>query len=137
MELLVVIAIIGILAGGIVTVVDPLTRLQKARDAQRKSDLRQIQRALEIFHNDTNTYPSSLTFGASWTPYMGQVPEDPSTGRNYAYSRPDTQTYYLYASLERGDDAQACGGACPNVGALSCGAGLQCNYGATSTNTSP
>ena len=137
-ELLIVIAIIGILAAGILTVLNPLTQLQKARDAGRKSDLSQIQRALEIYYNDNNSYPAALTFGAPWTPYMVNVPQDPSADRTYAYALIDANTYRMYVSLERGgNDPQACTVIpCGNSTGLSCGS-EDCNYGATSTNTIP
>lgn len=56
-ELLVVIAIIGLLAT-IVTVSVNSARA-KSRDAKRKSELRQIQTALELYYDKYNTYPVS------------------------------------------------------------------------------
>ncbi|MBY0328718.1 type II secretion system GspH family protein [Patescibacteria group bacterium] len=55
MELLVVIAIIGILASVVLASLN--TARAKARDARRKSDLKQITIALELYKNDTGTYP--------------------------------------------------------------------------------
>ena len=51
-ELLVVVAIVGILASGLMAVINPAARIGQARDAQRKSDLHQIQTALEAYYND-------------------------------------------------------------------------------------
>lgn len=135
--MLIVIAVIGILASAIITVLNPISQLQKGRDARRKSDLAQIQKALELYYNDNETYPASLTFGASWLPYMPMVPQDPRTGRNYSYI-PSGQSYEMYASLERGaNDPQSCaptggnnGAPCPGGGAC----GLPCNYRVTSSN---
>ncbi len=59
-ELLVVIAIIGILAT--LAVISLNGARQKARDAKRVSDIRQIMAALELYNNDMGGYPSSLSF---------------------------------------------------------------------------
>src|SRR5438034_6926778 len=59
-ELLVVISVIGILAAGLLLLINPFAQFQKARDAQRKSDLGQIQKALELYSQDTGgNYPVS------------------------------------------------------------------------------
>jgi hypothetical protein len=77
---------------------------------------------------------------------MNLVPKDPITGVKYAYiSTNNLQSYYLYASLERGSsDAKACaaGGWCASIssGAQSlnpCGTGKICNYGVSSPDVSP
>lgn len=54
-ELLVVIAIIGILAS--VVVVNVGSGRVKARDAKRISDLKAIQTAVELYFDDTGSYP--------------------------------------------------------------------------------
>ena len=54
-ELLVVLSIIGVLAT-LITANLNATR-EKARDANRKSDLRNIQTALRLFYNDYKEYP--------------------------------------------------------------------------------
>jgi len=56
-ELLIVIAIIGILAGGVMFVLNPSAQMAKARDAIRKSDLRQISTALEVYYASHGSYP--------------------------------------------------------------------------------
>jgi prepilin-type N-terminal cleavage/methylation domain-containing protein len=61
-ELLVVIAIIGLLAT--LATVSFSGSTKKARDAKRKSDLIQVQKALELYYDDHNAYPS--TAGAWW-----------------------------------------------------------------------
>ena len=56
-ELLVVIAIIGVLA---TVVLGSLGNAKaKARDTRRMSDLKQMQIALEMYHNDYGTYPNT------------------------------------------------------------------------------
>lgn len=56
-ELLVVLAILGVLM--IVSLANFRTSQQKARDAQRKSDLHQITNALEAYMTDKGGYPSA------------------------------------------------------------------------------
>ena len=143
-------------------VINPLAQIQKAQDSKRKSDLSQIQKALETYYNDFGQYPgadtstsnyrikadatTTLDWGSTQWQYMGTLPKDPSTSKNYIYYSPSGgQSHYLYASLDRSGDAQACNGgaACANVPAppgspaASCGSGATCNYGISSPNVSP
>ncbi|MBU1110103.1 type II secretion system GspH family protein [Patescibacteria group bacterium] len=57
LELLVVIAVIGVLAALIFVLIDPGARMAQARDAQRKSDLRQIANALDAYFVENTGYP--------------------------------------------------------------------------------
>lgn len=112
-ELLVVIAIIGILASMALVALSG-TRA-KARDATRKSDLRQIKTALEIYYSDQNpnayyTSAAAVTvsdtiFGGSGQAYMKTIPNDPSTGRNYEYQSDGTD-YMLSCNLENDQDGE-------------------------------
>lgn len=121
-ELLIVIAIIGILSTLLMT--NFIGVRQRARDAQRKSDVRQMQSALELYRSDTGSYPvsdtnnrlnstacpTSSSFSYSGTVYMNTVPCDPlgSTaynGGNYYYTS-NGSTYTIYACLENTSDAQ-------------------------------
>lgn len=116
-ELLVVIAIIAF----VMTVMFPnfSGARQRARDTNRKSDLSQIQKALELYKLDQNppVYPTTGAFGSGlckqcWSSganctgnvYMKQVPCDPgSTGPTpYVYARnaSDTLKYTIVACLE-------------------------------------
>ncbi len=56
-ELLVVIAIIGVLASVVLVAINPLTQINRAHDAGRKSDLAEIKSALERYKVVTGTYP--------------------------------------------------------------------------------
>ncbi|MDD4412701.1 MAG: prepilin-type N-terminal cleavage/methylation domain-containing protein [Patescibacteria group bacterium] len=75
-ELLVVIVIIGILAT-LATVALSSAR-GKARDARRVSDVKQIMTALEMYYNDAQGYPASITPGSPIatgnTTFMAKVP---------------------------------------------------------------
>lgn len=114
-EILVVITIIAVmLAAGAVTY-SSVTK--KSRDAKRRSDMGQIQQALELFRSDTMEYPScggatlqdatclQAAVAANGTPfseYMNASPADPKTssGFMYYYYRPNPSTYYLTSFLE-------------------------------------
>ena len=58
-ELLVVMAIIGILA--VISLANFRTSQIKARDAERKNDLRQIANALEAYMSDHGSYPAAVS----------------------------------------------------------------------------
>jgi general secretion pathway protein G len=136
-ELLIVIALIAILATGVLALINPVGEMQKALDAKRKSDLAQLQRTLELYYHDYGQYPATLSFGSSWQPYSPKLPNDPDPSKNYAY-KSSGQTYYMYASLDRGaTDKQACnaGAVCINASGLNCG--KVCNYGVSSPNVTP
>ena len=143
-ELLVAVAILGILAT--VGLGAFFNSQVKGRDAQRKSDLGQIQRGLEMYLNDQGLYPpddslpgGGLPWGARWTDpggkgelYMKEVPKDPhSPNANYVYKADpvDSSWYRLYAKLENERDPQA-----EPVADTDCGGGDLCNYQVSSTN---
>lgn len=113
-ELLVVIAIIGILAAMVLVALGGAR--SKARDAQRKSDLRNIKAAVEIYYSDQkpNTYhvqaaaaaaTKTILFGADDDTYMKTLPADPSTGAGYQYAS-DGTNYGVAAHLENGNDGE-------------------------------
>jgi type II secretion system protein G len=102
-ELLVVIAIIGILSSVVLASLN--TARNKARDARRVSDIRQIQLALEVYYSDNNNYPTGLTVANLVTPgYLPVLPTDPVTGAGYSYaalgSGATCSSYHLGATLE-------------------------------------
>lgn len=144
-ELLVVIAIIGVLAG--ILFANFVGVRQRARDSQRKSDLRQIQSALELYRSDNGNYPSYIYLNAVSYPcptlmpfptgsnsapntyYMQKVPCDPNAptsggfGTNkadYSYTSAGT-TYSLKACIENLNDND------PNVSSST----NYCNAGGT------
>lgn len=123
-ELLIVIAIIGILATLISA--NYIGVRQRARDTSRKSDLRQLQSALELYKSDVGSYPngfsnksvtntascnnaSRVAFSYNTVNYMTKVPCDPLSsstfnGGNYYYTSPAGATYTLAACLENSND---------------------------------
>ena len=109
-ELLIVVAIIGVLAT--LLMANFVGVRQRARDAQRKADLKQMQSALEMFRSDQNSYPTSAQWPTCGNPlsvgsvvYMATVPCDPLSGWVYTYV-PSGSGYTIYACLENGGDAQ-------------------------------
>jgi len=155
-ELLVVVGILGILAAAMLAIINPIAQLQKSNDAHRKTDLESMQRALELYYQDTGSYPPSslntfyispggtaILWDSPWQPYIKKLPKDPVSTNKYVYYSTG-QAYYLYANLQRTNDPQACnsGGACQTTtgaggfpGAYACGG--VCNYGVSSPNVSP
>jgi len=103
-ELLVVIAIIGILAT--IVLVSLSGAREKARDAQRQSDMRQISLAMEMFYDDGQAYATSATMITSIGTYLPSVPTDPLNSGSHVYTwvsnADDDQRYCVYALLEGG-----------------------------------
>jgi len=108
-ELLVAISIIGVLSSFLL--VNFIGVRQRSRDGVRKSDLRQIQSALELYRADQGNYPSSLPgCGSSLITgeaiYMQKIPCDPSGGAAYTYSAPGNTSHSIIACLENENDSQ-------------------------------
>ncbi|MFO0862253.1 MAG: prepilin-type N-terminal cleavage/methylation domain-containing protein [Candidatus Saccharibacteria bacterium] len=104
-ELLIVIVIVGILA--VLIVPSLLSGPARARDSQRKSDLRKIKASLESYYNDNNAYPANLNVLTQGTvPYLTTLPTDPKTKQNYVYITVGNppNSYILRANLENGND---------------------------------
>lgn len=147
-ELLIIIAIIGVLAGSAIAIINPSAQFQKANDAKRKSDLSQMQKAIEQYYQDMGTYPIStadykikksdssdaVEWESTWAPYMANLPADPNVSKEYIYFSTG-QAYYIYASLDR--ETNVLGHLPPDA---NCGSGMvavACNYGVSSPNVSP
>lgn len=112
LELLIVIVIIGILA--LIIVPGLVSGPKRARDAQRKSDLRGVKNALETYYNDNNSYPSGDYAGLTGqlvTDYIQTIPTDPKSG-NPGYTYEPTcasgtcSAYIMTATLENNKDSQ-------------------------------
>ncbi len=94
-ELLVVIAIIGLLST--LSVVALNNARQRARDARRVADIKQIQTALELYYNSENSYPADVStdgtgsITADSIVFMDPVPKAPTpadciSGNEYVYT---------------------------------------------------
>ena len=58
-ELLVVIAIIGVLASTVLASLN--SAREKARNARRKTDMRQLELAIQLYYDTNGTFPLSVT----------------------------------------------------------------------------
>jgi len=123
-ELLVVVAIIGLMAA--VALVALNSARQKARDARRVADIRQVQTALEMYYSDQNGYPSGtnimigntagaagacidnagMTAACSGTVYMARTPSNPAPTNDgscavasYLYNSASNTTYQIQYCL--------------------------------------
>lgn len=130
-ELLVVVSLIGVLATLVLANLNAAR--QRGRDAQRKSDLRNIQTALRLYYNDWDRYPGNMASNIAgcgdgenagiglciwgdafeWSTielgthtYMSTLPGDPLPGAYYAYNQEadDFDNYTLTACLENPSD---------------------------------
>jgi prepilin-type N-terminal cleavage/methylation domain-containing protein len=157
-ELLIVMGIIGVLATFFIGSYTGVQR--RARDANRKSDLAQMSKALELYFNDYRRYPAAAAdasgkimgcpyllagstacvwdntdqFTDNRTVYYKTVPGDPqfNLGALYLYRTNANGTYYkLYAKLENPDDPDII-----TVSETGCFSG-SCNFAITSGNTTP
>lgn len=110
-ELLIVISIVGVLAA--LVTVNLQDARQRARDTQRKSDLRAIRNALELYKNDQSPPQYSPDLDTLQTGnYMQADPVDPlykqaaDSWPDYSYVLDplDTLQYTLTACLENTGD---------------------------------
>ena len=159
------VGILGLLIAGVLLTLNPFGQVQKANDAKRKSDLSQIQKALETYYQDSGRYPThssspqyrivrldgtTADWGQQFQPYMATLPKDPRSTYSYVYYASSVgQSYWLYASLERGKgrdgnplDPQLCnkGNPCASLvgnGIADTSCGGICNFAVSSSNVSP
>lgn len=113
-ELLIVIAIIGLLAT--LAIVSLTSAQQKARDAKRIADIKQLQNAVELYYSENAAYPDSndaandtwAEFAATLTSYLTNMPQDPTNSGTDAYvygTNTANNEYFLGAELEADNDA--------------------------------
>lgn len=115
-ELLVVIAVLGVLAVGILALINPAEMLARARDSGRKSSLREIEEALERYSVQFGRYPQTPGSGwcgapgSAWTACgadyipglvsageIKKLPQDPSVGKIVSCSYAN-YTSFIYRS---------------------------------------
>jgi len=142
-ELLIVIVILGVLSSFVTG--NFLNSLKKGRDTKRKGDLQQLQKAFELYYEDTRTYPAlsgnkipttnaplCYSDDCSTKYYMQQMPTDVNTNYYYYYVS-DKKTYYkIYSCIENADDN---GTNVKQAGYdnTNCGCG-KCKFGVSSSN---
>lgn len=143
-ELLIVVVIIGILS--VIGLNNFISSQLKARDAQRKSDLSTISKALEMYYNDKGFYADDTeneVLGVDWgsatgftdtvggAVYLPKMPQDPGANKYY-YELIDANTFRLCALLENTKDKDA---VLAGYSATDCRAGTTaCNYCISSSN---
>ncbi len=85
----------------------------RARDVQRKNELKAIQNALELYKNDQmpQSYPTSANFSTALVAsYMAKLPVDPKekvtdgSWMDYTYALVDSLHYTLQTCLENTSD---------------------------------
>lgn len=122
----------AILTTTTILLVNPVLQLQKSRDAHRKSDLKTIQSALELYRSNQKLYPNGSRVGTlptvkncgqsltsddsgscdlNATIYILSVPTDPKTKLNYYYCHDAScgatnGGYILYSCLENVNDSE-------------------------------
>lgn len=133
-EIIIVVALIGVLAGGLITIIDPAGQLKGSRDSKRKADLKQIQAALELYRADMGSYPDNSDIGTDAAnnstntslvdnpssvqiTYLQTVPKDPKSSAHYYYCTSSscgvTSGYRIYACLEKSNDPNRASGVTP------------------------
>lgn len=149
-EIMIVIVILGILATFVSG--NYITSLKKGRDARRKTDLQQIQNALELYYEDQGFYP---TFDIFPTPllklcqtrigstcptgekvYMQKIPDDPIAGNKYYYQTDANGSLYLVLSCLENPLEQSFAYSQNGYTNTDCGSCGECKFGNTSTNIS-
>lgn len=158
MELLIVMVILGLLIA--LATGNFASSIKKGRDSRRKGDLKHIATALESYYSDKGKYPTGNSNGeivgcrvndaqvCPWgsdmtdkngTLYMVLLPKDPTSSRQYYYSSVTGASYQLYARLENTLDADVpqSGSTSQAYSSTNCSGSILCNYGVSSTNTTP
>ena len=124
-----------LVAMGIVAVLTALAAFNfnqsriRSRDVQRKSDLSQLQNALELYRNDNNGYPAATGYQTSLSEPVKYIKTTFTDVRaleweDYGYiPGAGNKTYYLTACLENtADSTKATAAQCAAAG-VSCACG--------------
>ncbi len=153
-ELLIAMVIIGILS--VMGISNFMSSQMKARDTQRKSDLQNLSKSLEMYYNDKGAYPpadNGKILGIDWgsdqgftdisisggAVYIVKMPKDPTDTSYYYVSETNGTGYKLYARLENTKDMavikdNGVATTYPDTECGDTGGTLECNYGITSPN---
>ncbi len=124
-EMLVVVSLIGVLTTLVAANLN--SARERARDTQRKSDLRNLETALRLYYQDYQAFPGngsggeiygcgslgtsvcSPAWGGTWSAgtntYMSKMPKDPLPDQSYKYTASvDKESYTLDSCLENKSD---------------------------------
>ncbi len=143
-EILIVVAIIAILASVVLVGFGPAQR--QGRDTRRIADLRQVQNALELYYAKCGYYPGTAQATSpcggfsqisSWASLItsltgsnigvSQIPNDPSSGKNYLYGTNIAgSSYTLGAVLEDANNPALQSSATGNVNNINCTGNTYC-----------
>ncbi len=92
-ELLVVFFVIGILT--VIGFGSIINSKEKARDARRVADMKEIQLGLALYYDVNKAYPASLsTLSDVGQKYLPSIPTDPETGGAYEYLTSSGNEHY-------------------------------------------
>ena len=105
-ELIIVMTILGVLAS--VFILNFPSAQKRARDSQRRGDIKQYQTSLEVFANKStgNVYPTPSGNMTSHCATLGlpTCPDDPKAPPSYRYETDASGIgYYIWATLEQPD----------------------------------
>lgn len=112
-ELIIALTIISILLVGTIAAVDPITQINKGKDAQKRQDLIAFKDAFDLFYHDTNCYPQDLA-AVNALPsqnYIKELPDNFSTEYTYFPEPPPStcpQWYVLKAKKSYTKDTDFC-----------------------------
>lgn len=131
-ELLVSMGIVAVLTG-MAAFNFNLSRV-RARDVQRKNDMNQMQKALEVYKNDTGNYPGTAATNYTQAAqmlvtdgYLKKAFADPKIEDwvSYYYVWVDFKDYYLMTCLENTADTAKTTDAttCAKIGGAACTCG--------------
>lgn len=124
-----------LVAMGIVAVLTALAAFNfnqsriRSRDVQRKSDLSQLQKALELYRNDHNGYPAAVGYQDSLLAPVQYIKTTFTDVRaveweDYRYiPGAGNKTYYLTACLENPADSTKAGTSLCEAAGVSCACG--------------
>ena len=85
-ELLVVIAILGVLLVGSLVAINPVQKINLAKDANAKAGVDQVASALQSYYTQNQTYPATVAAMVGATGELRAEPKD-STGTSFTYNK--------------------------------------------------
>lgn len=133
-----------------------VTSLKRGRDAQRKADISNIQKALELYYEDQRRYPNAAEMvwgnqladpGGTGKIYMRSLPRAPGSNTYNYYINGNNQGYGIYTCLETTDQVLPYnstpaqwgtgGWTCPVQCQYPAGTNVTCVFGISSSNIAP